>query len=163
MVYSKFELDTFEVDACYLCAIHSSLPSYKMAFLLNKQLGLKFQRAISDVIKVSKNAEEEVYPLYLFDDHVNYTTFWLVKNKCVVQEDKKAVAVDLFSAQTSQQSIKNLIPEYKKVDYFLKIETDNSNYPLKLLVSNILNIGQVVTAFSVDYNKIKNRTNLIFE
>ncbi|WP_010520286.1 IPExxxVDY family protein [Aquimarina agarivorans] len=162
MVANKLVLDNFEVDAFYLCAIHASLPSYKMAFLLNRQLELKFSRAKNDV-EVLKDNHTEVYPRYVFDDEPNYTTFSLVKNKCLMYQKSSVKNTDLFTESYEQLITKNLISEYKNVDYFLKIETDNFNYSLKLLVSNILKITQVITAFAVDYETIKSKNNLIFE
>ena len=162
MAAAKLVLDSFEVDTFYLCAIHANIPSYKMAFLLNKNLNLHFSRADSDVEVYHKNLTE-VYPRYIFEDAINYSTFTLIKNKCVTQNNMDSDSLNLFAAEKSQQQIKNLIPQYKNVDYILKIETDSENYPLKPLVSEIMKISQVITAFPVDYHSIKSKTNLIFE
>ncbi len=162
MATNKLVLDNFEIDAFFLCAIHASLPSYKMAFLLNRQLELKFSRAKNDV-EVLARKNTEIYPRYIFEDEQNYATFTLVKNKCLTYQEVCATNNDLFTESTTQQIIKNLIPELKNVDYFLKIETDNFNYSLKLLISKILKITQVITAFAVDYETIKSKNNLIFE
>ncbi len=162
MATNKLVLDNFEIDAFFLCAIHASLPSYKMAFLLNRQLELKFSRAKNDV-EVLARKNTEIYPRYIFEDEQNYATFTLVKNKCLTYQEVCPTNNDLFTESTTQQIIKNLIPELKNVDYFLKIETDNFNYSLKLLISKILKITQVITAFAVDYETIKSKNNLIFE
>ena len=162
MSVNKLVLDSFEVDAFYLCAIYSSLPSYKMAFLLNKYLGLQFARFKSDIEVVSEQGLE-VYPCYVFEDEKNYTYYSLLKNKCFFENNIGDGINDLFANDMSQQIIKNLIPEYKKVDYFLKIETDNFNYSVKLLVSKITKINQVIASFEVDYESIKSKTNLIIE
>lgn len=160
MYVNKLVLDGFEVDAFYLCAIHSSLPSYKMAFLLNKHLGLKFARFKKDIEVVSDEGLE-VYPCYTFEDKENYTTYSLLKNKCFFENNMTKGNSALFANNLGQQITKNLIPEYKKVDYFLKVETDNFSYSIKLLVSKIININQVIASFEVDYESIK--TNLIIE
>jgi len=162
MSVNKLVLDSFEVDAFYLCAIHSSLPSYKMAFLLNKYLGLKFERAQKDVEVISEEGLE-IYPCYVFEDVANYTQYSLLKNKCFFEQRVGIKDGDLFENTPVQQIIRNLITEYKKVDYFLKIETDNFEYNMKLLVANITNINQVIASFEVDYETIKSKTNLIIE
>ena len=162
MSVNKLVLDSFEVDAFYLCAIHSSLPSYKMAFLLNKYLGLQFARFSKD-IEVISGQDVEIYPCYVFEDKENYTEYSLLKNKCVFENSVTTENGDLFADELRQQTIKNLIPEYKKVDYFLKIETDNFNYSVKLLISKITMINQVIASFEVDYENIKSKTNLIIE
>ena len=162
MSVNKLVLDSFEEDAFYLCAIHSSLPSYKMAFLLNKHLGLQFARFNKDIEVVSGQGTE-VYPCYVFEDKENYTGYSLLKNKCIFENSITVENGDLFANELAQQTIKNLIPEYKKVDYFLKIETDNFNYSMRLLISKITMINQVIASFEVDYETIKSKTNLIIE
>lgn len=162
MSYNKLVLDSFELDAFHLCAIHSSLPSYKMAFLLNKYLGLQFTRFEKDIQVVSEQGLE-VYPCYVYEDKINYTHYSLLKNKCFFENNEEKKKDDLFANELGQQIIKNLIPEYKKVDFFLKVETDNYNYSLKLLVSKITKINQVIASFEVDYESIKSKTNLIIE
>jgi len=162
MLVNKLVLDTFEVDEFYLCAIHSSLPSYKMAFLLNKHLNLQFARSKKDVEVVSADGLE-VYPCYVYEDENNYAYYSLIKNKCFFEQTVAIKDGDLFANTSIQQVIKNLIPEYNKVDYFLKIETDNTAFSTKLLVSNISKINQVIASFEVDYETIKSKTNLILE
>ena len=162
MAATKLVLDNFEVDTFYLCAIHANMPSYKMAFLLNRHLGLGFSRAESDV-EVYSLEHTEIYPRYIFEDTINYNTFTLIKNKCIVKKSLNTKTSNLFINDSSQEIVKNLIPQYKNVDYIVKIETDSESYPLKLLVSNIINITQVITAFEVNYQTIKTKTNLIFE
>ena len=162
MAATKLVLDNFEVDTFYLCAIHANMPSYKMAFLLNKNLGLGFSRAESDV-EVYGLDSTEVYPRYVFEDADNYNTYTLLKNKCIITKNVSSKTSNLFSGEKLQDAIKNLIPQYKNVDYILKIETDSESYPIKLLVSNIIKITQVITSFEIDYHSIKTKTNLIFE
>ncbi len=158
---NKIMLSDFDIEAYYLCAIHANIPSYKMAFLLNKHIGLQLERAEKDVEVNTTN--EEVYPKYIHDHEEQYITYTLVKNKCeVLTSPNLDLNIDLFSSG-ALASIKNLVTDYKKVDYFLKIETESDYYPMKVIVSQILEIKQVITAYSVDYDKIKKKTNLIFE
>ena len=162
MSINKLELSGLEVDSFFLCAIHSSLPSYKMAFLLNKYIGLQFKRAYKD-IEVINDGNLEVYPCYIFEDEKNYTEYSLIKNKCFF--DKKVIEEkgNLFANESTEYRVKNLIPEFNKVYYFLKIETDNFMYSVKLLVSKITKINQVIASFEVDYEKIISKSNLIIE
>ena len=55
-----------------------------------------------------------------------------------------------------------LLPEFKKVDYFLKIENLEASMnitKIQLLLNTIENIS---TAYEVETNKIKSKNNLIF-
>ena len=53
------------------------------------------------------------------------------------------------------------MPEYKDVDYFLKIEQDEITFEQDI-VKSILTIPQIVTAYMVETNKLKSKNNLIF-
>lgn len=163
MTPNKIVLCDFYVEDFFLCAIHANISSYKMAFLLNKNLFLQLKRTREDVIIANKNSEKrEVYPKYVFDDEAHSIVYTLVKNKCVIKEMDSSTK-NLFSEEVPLQRTKKLIPEYSRVDFFLKVETDYGAYNVKLLVSKILEIDHISTSYEVDYSKIKSKTNLIFE
>lgn len=163
MGVNKIVLNDFDIEAFYLCAIHANIPSYKMAFLLNKHLGIRLERAESDVEVTNSEKNKEVYPKYVFEDKTQYIIYTLVKNKCMMDTISTPKSTNLFITEPSTHEIKKLIADYKKVDYFLKIETEIDTYATKVLVSHILEIKQVITSYEVDYSKIKKKTNLIFE
>jgi len=164
VITNKIVLNDFDIEAFYLCAIHANIPSYKMAFLLNRQLSLQLQRAENDVEINHLKHQNEIYPKYMYNDDMHYITYTLIKNKCVVDIVRPpSPSGDLFNMKYTTQKTKKLISEYKKVDYFLKIETESDTYPLKIIVSQILKIKQVITSYEVNYNEIKKKTNLIFE
>lgn len=163
MITNKIVLTDFDIEAFYLCAIHANIPSYKMAFLLNRHLGLHLERAKKDVAVSNSKKQEEVYPKYVFDDETHYITYTLVKNKCVMDTISTPKINDLFAIEHPTHEVKKLISDYKNVDYFLKIEAESDIYAMKVLVSQILEIKQVITSYEVDYNRIKKKTNLIFE
>jgi len=56
-----------------------------------------------------------------------------------------------------------LLPEYKKVNYLLKIETDLTINKEKQILNKLLKIPQVVTAYSIDVDTLKTKNNLIFD
>jgi hypothetical protein len=56
-----------------------------------------------------------------------------------------------------------LIPELKKVDYFLKIRSDFDNLGTKILVNQINEIKQIISAYQVEPEALKSRDNLIFD
>jgi hypothetical protein len=53
-----------------------------------------------------------------------------------------------------------LLPELKKVDYFLKIE--NSDAEMEKIIASMNTISQIATVYCVDSNNIKSKNNLIF-
>jgi uncharacterized protein YcgL (UPF0745 family) len=54
------------------------------------------------------------------------------------------------------------LPEFKKVDYFLKIEHQNHFDVLAEVLDKINGIPQISAVYPVDSAKIKSKNNLIF-
>ena len=55
-----------------------------------------------------------------------------------------------------------LLPEFKKVDYFLKIENNEDAVSMSNIQILLNTIDNVSTVYSVDMNQIKSKNNLIF-
>ena len=55
-----------------------------------------------------------------------------------------------------------MLPEFKKVNYFLKIENSEENTNLSEIQSELNSIDQIAVNYIVDINKIKSKNNLIF-
>ena len=76
---------------------------------------------------------------------------------------KKSTGQNLFlDAQVEIATRVYLLPELKKVDYFLKIEHQDTFHQVDQLLSDIKKINQVSTVYVVDPKKIKSKNNLIF-
>lgn len=150
--------DTLEYDFS-LFAIHCSLEDYRIAYFINKHLGMRLKRRQKDV-DFKKETYEALFSLFIFEDSKNYRTFTLVANKCKVkcQEDD---AKDGFFKEQATFKYASLVPELKKADYFLKLESET--WTPKTLLSQIKQIPQVVTAYEVSVNELKSKRNLIFE
>ncbi len=163
MAIQKLVLDTLEDDDYELIAIHSSIAPYRLAFLLNKNLKLNLSRKEED-INFEYNDITASFPLYQYHDHFQYHTYSLLGNKFSTKiVPKKTVPDGLFVNTENIYTIKHLIPELKKVDYFLKIETEASHFSSKIVLTQMLSISQIITAYSVEYAALKSKNNLIFE
>ncbi|WP_164914108.1 IPExxxVDY family protein [Aquimarina sediminis] len=163
MAVQRLALDTIADDDYELIAIHCSIASYRLAFLLNKNLNLKLFRKKED-ISFEYGDLMGSFPLYQYDDHFQYSTYNLLGNKFRTQiESKNKASEGLFTTIEERYTTKYLIPELKNVDYFLKIETEASNFSSKSLVTNILTVPQIITAYTVEYTTLKSKNNLIFE
>ncbi|MCF7567316.1 IPExxxVDY family protein [Sabulilitoribacter arenilitoris] len=161
MAVRKLVLDDVFEEALYtLIAIHCTIEDYRLAYLLNKHLGINLVRKPSDLdCKKDKSA----YSIFEWKDNKQLTTWNLVSNICKTQETlPQNNQQSLFSTQEYITKTFNLISEYKDVNYFLKIDNDNNFSKEAYILSHILNIPQVVTAFSVDVNQLKSKDNLIF-
>lgn len=163
MAVQKLVLDSL-TDDYELIAIHATLPPYRIAFMLNKYLGLRFFRTDKDVVFASLQGIAN-YPMFLYEDEFQYTTYWLLgnvyKSQVVVDESS---SLGLFQEEKPLEYVKSfLIPELKNVNYFLKIETETYEFMGKQLITQLLSIPQVITAYDVDYTQLKSKNNLIFE
>lgn len=163
MAVHKLILDTFEDDYYELIAIHCSLPSYRLAFLLNKTLKLNLSRNKEDICFDYSNATAN-YALYQHEDHHQYYTYSFFENKSQTEEvSRNDVVEELFYGIDTVSTMRYLIPELKQVDYFFKIETELSDFLIESLLDQLSVIPQIITSYRVDYTRLKSKNNLIFE
>ncbi len=146
-----------------LIAIHCSEEAYKMAYLMNSHLNLRLKRKQTD-LDFSTEGLLITFPLYDFDDVHKYTHFYLIANKCKSVEAGLQSSGGLFAEMVSEKStVHYLLPELKKVDFFLKIYSDFDTVPLRKFLSEINEIKQIISAYIVETDHIKSKNNLIFD
>jgi hypothetical protein len=155
----KLLVDEFYDEAYSLLAIHCDLEDYRLAYLLNQFLNINLKRDKADLDFEYTSAS---YSIYEWEDKEHETMWSLVSNICKKEEDSLVSTGSLFDASSKVIKIYNLIPEYKRVNYFLKIENDNSNLDIKHIINSIQKIPQVVTIYDVDTTTLKSKNNLIF-
>ncbi|QED38377.1 IPExxxVDY family protein [Antarcticibacterium arcticum] len=161
MLSHKLMLDEVEEDY-QLLAIHCSLEEYKVAYLINKHLQISFKRAAHD-LDFNHGNVQALYPLYLFKEPAQYRTYYLIKNKYKGPVKKVVSSGSLFSEEDISPQLTYLIPEYRDVDYFLKIEEDMDEERLQDMTGRIASIPNIVTTYIVDHNQLKSKNNLILE
>jgi len=137
-----------------LIALHSGIADFSLAYALNSCLKIKLKRSRKD-LGISSNGS---FPFFNWKDVINDRDYLLIANKGSGQ--KELNIGNLFQDQQSMASYR-LIPEYRDVDYFLKIEQDEGDMEEEIL-KTVLSIPKVVTAYCVDTDKMKSRNNLIF-
>lgn len=158
----KMLLEDIYEDPFYLIAIYVSVDEYRMAYFLNKFLQLKLKREARDVDLTCKNFQA-MYALYSYKDLNTYSTYHLVANKYKGEAIKILSSGSLFQEEEVRPQEVHLIPEYKKVDFFLKIEEGIDDKQFKVLVNKINQISQVQAAHAVNIEELKSKQNLIFE
>ncbi len=84
-----------------------------------------------------------------------------MSNICKKEEDS-LYSVGLFQSNEKVLKTFNLVPEYKKVDYFIKISDEIQNVNEKLILNKLQSIPQIITSYSVDPIQIKSKDHLIF-
>lgn len=144
----------FYEDAFTLIAIHSSLEDYAMVYTINQYLKANFKRSLIDL----DLSEDISFPYFEWKDDVNDSYWALITNKSI--KELVAVGENLFVNEPSY-STRHLVPEYKEVDYFLKIEQDEAD-GIDEVVKKLFSMPKVVAAYFVDANRLKSKNNLIF-
>lgn len=149
----KISEDFYE-ETFTLIALHSSIEDFMLVYALNSCLKTNLKRSVSD-LDLSQGGS---FPIFDWRDEVNDRYYTFVSNNDV-KEEVLSVA-NLFQDQPTLTKY-HLVPEYRDVDYFLKIEHDELDVEDYILKS-VLTIPKVITAYLVDASKLKSKNNLIF-
>lgn len=162
MAHHKLLLDDELQEDFSVVAIHCSGEAYKMAYLLNKHVGLRLQRKTVD-LDYSNDGLEVTFPIFEYENELKYMSYHLVANKCKSISAQLQSSGGLFDEQQDDKIVWTyVLPEFKNVDFILKIESDVEKAPIRNLVSDINEIREVISAYSLDYETIRSKTNLIF-
>lgn len=144
-----------------LLAIHSSLEEYKLAFLINKHLNLRFQRKKKDLDFFNKNGAIS-YPIYEYFDSTQDDAFFLLSNVCKTITEKTVSAGSLFDKEYEEKT-HYLVNEFKQADFLIKILTEEPQLYEKAFLSKLSKIPGIITAYTIDQNKLKSKHNLNFD
>lgn len=156
----KLQVDDFYDASFSLLAIHCRLEDYRLAYLLNKHLGLRLERRPKDL---DYNYFAASYSIYEWENERLDTVWNLVSNICKKEEAALQSSGSLFNDPTTVLRTHNLVPELKTVDYLIKVSNEHRYFNEKLTLNKIQAIPQVITSYSVDIDQIKSKDNLIFD
>lgn len=150
-------LHKFSDDFCeenyVLIALHCGLEDYALAYVLNMALKINLKRSKTDLDISNKTS----FPIYEWKDKLNERNWTLIVNTSVKEEYLEVY--DLFSDETSS-TVYHVLPEYKDVDYLLKIEQEEDEVDSGMLDS-ILEIPKIITAYQIETDRLKSKQNLI--
>jgi hypothetical protein len=163
MATYKLLMEDDEKESFSMLAIHCSEEAYVLAYLLNKHLGFRLKRERLDVNYVN-NGLDKSFPLFQYENNLQYTTYSLIANKCKSILKPMTSSVGLFKDDASEKTVTTyLIPEYHKVDFFLKIHSEFETLLLRNIILKINEIKQIISAYQVATATIKSKNNLIFD
>ncbi len=156
MQIHSIELNDFSDDNYTLIGIHSTLEEYKLAYLLNQKLNTRFVLANYSLDFQNKN-NNAIFSIYEFINTKFSQSWYLISNKYSNNLDE--ISTGLFQ---SNEITTYLIPEKRRVDFFLKLEGDfNYDYITKK-IEEINSVNQVITSYEIDINTLKSKDFLIF-
>lgn len=161
MAVHKLDLDEFDEIDYHLIAIHTTLEDFRLAYFINQHLPVNLSKSKEEILISIKQGDTQFSRFY-FDDEDNFISWNLIQNKNEVIGKKEITNQDLFSNSAHEEATKVfLLPELKKVDYFLKIESDN-DLQINEIVKKLKAIKSLSTVYIVDTETIKSKNNLIF-
>jgi hypothetical protein len=157
MAIHKIQINDFVSDDYELIAVHSSLDDYKLAYTLNKVLGIQLSKNLAN-IEVAIPEGKSAFSNYIFDDEKNDVIWTLIENKTTIINSNKQTT-SLFEQDDITVF---LLPEFKKADYLIKIENIDYGFDSEAILEKIQEIKNVTMAYTIDITNLKSKNNLIF-
>jgi len=159
MATLKLHIDEFEEIDFHLLAIHTSLEDYRLAYFLNQKLQLNLSKSVEE-IKIKNKLGMSYFSRFEFEDIKN-DVFWnLIENENEISLKPTTANQGLFNDTFTTKDF--LLPEYKKVDFFLKIDNSKETINPSEILTKVKSVGKITTAYFIDLEKIKSKNNLIF-
>ena len=157
MAIHKIQINDFVSDDYELIAVHSSLDDYKLAYMLNKELGIQLSKNLA-YVEIAIPEGKSAFSNYIFDDEKNDVVWTLIENKTTIINSNKQTT-SLFEQVDITVF---LLPEFKKADYLIKIENIDYGFDSESIIEKIQEIKNVTTAYTIDITNLKSKNNLIF-
>ena len=157
MAIHKIQINDFVSDDYELIAVHSSLDDYKLAYMLNKELGVQLSKNLA-YVEIALPEGKSAFSNYIFDDEKNDVVWTLIENKTTIINSNKQTT-SLFEQVDITVF---LLPEFKKADYLIKIENIDYGFDSESIIEKIQEIKNVTTAYAIDITNLKSKNNLIF-
>lgn len=157
MAIHKIQINDFVSDDYELIAVHSSLDDYKLAYMLNKELGVQLSKNLA-YVEIAIPEGKSAFSNYIFDDEKNDVVWTLIENKTTIINSNKQTT-SLFEQVDITVF---LLPEFKKADYLIKIENIDYGFDSESIIEKIQEIKNVTMAYVIDITNLKSKNNLIF-
>ena len=156
MQVHSLDIEDFYEDNYTLIAIHTALEDFKLAYLLNSNLNTRFLKAHFN-LDFESNDNKASFSIYDYTDNEYDFEWYLISNSYI---EEKTNLLDTIVLATETKTY--LIPEKKKVDYFIKIVGEPNQEFMYKTVNKINKINQVVTSYTVEKHTLKSKQYLIF-
>jgi len=112
---------------------------YRLIWAVNSKLNTAFVK-IEDFNDCSETGAEKLFSRYFFEDADRYLSFYILSNRC---------------------DNGYLVPEYRKVDYFLFLKGDTEAGFAEALVAKLKQVEILSTAFVIENKTIRSIKKLV--
>lgn len=162
MAIHKLDIGEFDEIDYDLIAIHTTIEDYRLAYFINKIFLINLGKS-SDEVHINVKEGETKFSRFYYYDSEKAIVWNLIQNKNKVFQNINEPTKNLFSNATLEISTKVfLLPEFKKVDFFLKIEKMDNSINVSDIKNKLNTIERISTAYVIDIDHIKSKNNLIF-
>ena len=158
MTISKLNLEDSFSEEFSLLAIHTDLEDFRLAYFLNKKLGLNLSRKEFDLNFIDSKGNFSVFE---YIDQDSFLKWNLISNIYNHNFTTHINSNDLFELSNELVKKFNLLSEYKNVNFLLKLENNENQVDLEDIIKKIKNIPQIITLYNINKD-LKNKENLIF-
>ncbi len=142
-------------------AIHTSFRPYQLAYALNLTLGTQLKRSKED-LDLKRQEADLYFPLFEYNKPNYFHQYDLIGNRNI-QVGKSDGVIHYEEIDSERYEIGYLIPEHKKVDYFLKVDFGGNCLNLTDCLNRINKINGVQSVYIISNSLIKSINNLIFD
>ncbi len=149
-------LEDFCEDNYTLIGIHTALEDFKLAYLLNNNLKTHFTKA-NYSLDFGKEENKASFSIYHYTNDKYEYEWYLISNS---YKEERTYVTDTLGLSTETKTY--LIPEKKRVDFFMKIVGESNQELIQKTIEKINTIGQVVTSYSIEIDTLKSKEFLIF-
>lgn len=161
MAIHKLFIDDFEEADYQLIAIHTTLENYRVAYFINQNLPVLLHRNKKDIL-IGTEKQKNGFSNFHFEDNKKEIFWTLIENKREISLPQKSKTINLFNEDQEFSNTIYFLPEFKNVDFFLKIECEENQIDINKITTKLNTIDQIATVYSVDKSRIKSKNNLIF-
>lgn len=148
--------DDFYEEEYSLIGIHTTLEDFKLAYLLNKNISTSFHKLKND-LTFEKQQVKTSFSMFKYENTKYDFEWYLIANSTKTENITTSNQL-LLTTETKTF----LIPEKKKIDYFIKISGDVETSFITKTIKKIKSIEQIITSYSIDKNTLKSKDFLIF-
>lgn len=148
--------DDFYEEEYSLIGIHTTLEDFKLAYLLNKNISTSFHKLKND-LTFEKQQVKTSFSMFKYENTKYDFEWYLIANSTKTENITTSNQL-LLTTETKTF----LIPEKKKIDYFIKISGEVETSFITKTIKKIKSIEQIITSYSIDKNTLKSKDFLIF-
>ena len=159
MAIHKLVLDESFLETFNLYAIHCNVEDFRLAYLLNKYLGLKFKRHTKDI---TFESSESAYSVFEYEDTKSHVLWSLISNTSRTEQIDSSDFKEEFLFDSLNVNFNYLLKELSQVNFFLKVTYDDNFSAEKSILNKIQAIPQIVVTYPIDISKVKKINNLIY-